>query len=158
MNMNEMLGLVHDICGKRAVNMADGRPKRAILEFILALKVDHRMYMLTDETIRQLWTLVRENPDVTDFVMGGSVEFRARSCAKLLDWNQLVEILGYSFASSNPGEARDKSYIDADMQGRLGQRSELETAFTRNGWLVFVVLLEMLDIDFSSLNPTPPKT
>lgn len=158
MNINEMLELVHDICHKRAVNISDGKPRRVILEFILKLKVDCRLYMLSDTTIRQLWTLIRENPEVTDFIMAGSVEFRARSCPRLNDWNGLVEVLSYSLTVNSQGDGRDKSYVDTDLHSRLGSRNELAQAFDRNGWLVFVVLLEMLDIDFSSLNPAPPKT
>lgn len=156
MTVQELRDLVTDITARRALNLVNGTPRKEVVELIVKLKVDQRLYLIGKENVNSLWASIRENPTVTDFVMMGSAEMRAR-IGSLQNWNRLVEDLAYGY-SINMGTSNGKSCVDDDLFSRLSNYAQIKQLLENNGWLVFVLILETLEFQPSTPQPDTGTT
>jgi hypothetical protein len=131
-----------DTVGEEAVRLM------SVVEFLIYLKLDMRLYVVSTFThIEDIWSVIRNDEVILDFVLGLTAELRAlyESVEEHPnnDWKRLVDALADAYG--RVGHA-DKSAMDADTFDRLPEGSDLKEGLNHNAWLVTLFLLEGIEL------------
>ncbi len=118
-----------------------------LIEFLLYLKMDMRLYVVSTQThIEDIWSTVRDDEVILDFVMASTSELRL-AFEEVVEhpnnnWGTLVSAIAaaYGKVSNQPGA------MDEDTHQRLPDSDSLCQGLKENPWLVTLYLLEHIDL------------
>ena len=103
----------------------------------------HLQYLHADEPIRALWERIEDNAAVAEFVVRGTIHFKARLLADRIfeDWK---DVIAGAFSGLFGGEARRKSAIVSRSYWEKQATKEYLTQILEDDvWLLFVLSLEL---------------
>lgn len=119
---------------------SEGDEYRALVEFLIQLKRDLRLYLVKTETLMSdIWTLIRENELVFDYFMELCIHMNFL-------WHGQLQALRERITSSLALYQFD-SVIDVDTNDRLLDKNEAATLLENNKWFVHLVLLKQVPLN-----------
>lgn len=121
----------------------------AVVEFLLYLKLDMRLYVVSTFThIEDIWSVIRNDEVILDFVLGLTAELRAAFEGvmdehPINDWQRVIQSIAHAYGRVGQVE---KSAMDPDTFDRLPISSDLKEGLGHNAWLVTLFLLEGIEL------------
>lgn len=135
--------LVAEITNRRYQNVQSESQADKLLIFILAVKNDYRFYALSsDSEVEAYWDIIRADETLLDFVVPASIELRMRCNTGGAPWVTVCKELSAAYGSFT----LHNSAVDEETYNRMPKADWLEPLFDGNPWLVFIMLLETIDL------------
>lgn len=114
---------------------------------LLELRLNTRTYYMDITQAQTLWALIRDNDDIMDFFVRGSVLFKLQfpesDTYRSLTYEQYVRQLGQAISSVSHGVGED-AVTDESFSSKLSESEAIDALLAKEGWLVYMLTLEMV--------------
>ena len=153
MDIEKARELVSDIVGRRML-AENGKPSADIVKFLIEMQMAYRFYMIDRDSVRILWSTIRNSSPLLHFILSSTQEFLLRLPNGQQDYKVLVENVGYSACLAGQVTSSG-SMIDADTQDRIGKEKEVKELLQSNPWLLFILILESINDIIAAMEDKP---